>query len=289
MKSVLEMRLTEDFMAIPQLSGYVHSKFNRTMNLAFPGRLITVITAKVPGMPDSIRVCDATFRILNTLPEGMKFVKSGNQILFAGGKGMQLFLDEAILCPDTIPGTGSSAFPRRQLMDATKDFLLFNGFSRLTPFLRQKVFRQLINFCRALFCGSAAEALLACCGLGCGLTPSSDDALVGIMAACQAGLLPGAVLPDPHGLWDLLSGRTTDVSRKYLCCAAEGRFSAPLIALFDKTSGETLRQRVGAVAAVGSTSGRDTLFGIALALRTGQVKNSFPDLMSGSCGEVFTG
>ena len=270
MSAVLEVRLQEDFLMDPLLCGTIHSRFQHTVNLAFPGRLITVLSGNMPGMPDSIRVCDRAFYDLQDLPVGMKSEKAGNRISFAGSRGIRLFLDGAVSCPDTISLTGGSSLLCRQLLEITEAFLPCSGFSRLTPFFRQRICRGLRDFCRALVRGSAKEALIACCGMGCGLTPSSDDALVGIMAVCRAGLLPGAALPDSHGLWDRLSGRTTDVSRKYLCCAAEGRFSQPLIALFDKSSDEPLERRVRAVAAVGSTSGRDTLVGIALALRTGQ-------------------
>lgn len=265
MKTALEMRLAQDFLGIPEVWGTVHSKFRRTVNLAFPGRLITLALEEIPGLPDSITVSRELLEELRQVPEGTPVVK--RDLLFGLDGKIPLFsLEGAELQPDAMP-TLQQPVSARRMAAAAMPFLEDSGFFRMPPALREELFRRLSAFCRSLSCGGAEEALLSCAGMGCGLTPSSDDALVGILAAQAGGILPESRRINPRILWRTLEGRTTWVSRKYLCCAAEGRFSQPLRALFEERSPDALELRLKAAAAVGSTSGRDTLTGIVLACR----------------------
>lgn len=270
MKPVLETRLTGDFLAETEIRGTVHSKFRRTANLAFPGRLITLALPEVPGLPDSITVSREVLEAVGCVPEGASVVKKG--LLFCLDGGDALFsLEGADRCSDAMPAA-ERPVPVQQLLEAAGPLLKDSGFSRMTPYVREELFGRLHAFCQSLSDGGTEAALLGCAGIGCGLTPSSDDALVGILAAQAGGILLRGRRVNPHRLWSVLEGRTTCVSRKYLCCAAERRFSQPLRALFDDHSPDTLESRLKAAAAVGSTSGRDTLTGIVLACRFRQME-----------------
>jgi len=100
-------------------------------------------------------------------------------------------------------------------------------------------------------------------GLGPGLTPSFDDACIGLMAVCRA-----AGKPAPFTLTDFSA--TTDVSARYLRLAREGYFCEPLCmlaeALFGRGKRADVRRGVRRLAAYGATSGKDILRGVGVGL-----------------------
>lgn len=100
-------------------------------------------------------------------------------------------------------------------------------------------------------------------GRGAGLTPSGDDVLAGI-------LLVAAIEParrdDLAGL--ALAARTTRLSRAFLKWAAAGHSIEPAHALLDAAASDDeagMRRTAASLAAVGATSGRAMVAGIALA------------------------
>lgn len=108
-------------------------------------------------------------------------------------------------------------------------------------------------------------------GLGPGLTPSGDDALVGVLAVLHrlapAGegsldLLHTAVLEHVH--------RTGDISAHYLRLAAAGHVGERLVALCDALASgarDEVDAATAAVVATGATSGADALLGVVSGLR----------------------
>jgi hypothetical protein len=116
-----------------------------------------------------------------------------------------------------------------------------------------------------------ARRVRALVGLGPGLTPSGDDALVGLLAALhrlsRAGddllaLLGQAVACDLH--------RTCDISAHYLRLAVAGHVGERLIALCDALADGTdgdVDEAAAAVAATGATSGADALLGVVAGVR----------------------
>ena len=111
--------------------------------------------------------------------------------------------------------------------------------------------------------GDLAAAFSRLQGRGAGLTPSGDDVLAGILLVC-------AINPGCHGALGRLarSARTTALSLAYLRWAAAGQSIQPAHALLDAASAGD-RGRMGRAArslvAVGATSGRALVAGIALA------------------------
>ena len=100
-------------------------------------------------------------------------------------------------------------------------------------------------------------------GRGAGLTPSGDDVLAGLLLVC-------ATDPRRREALNALAGsaRTTRLSRAFLRWAAAGQSIEPAHALLDAAaSGDrTEMRRAGrSLAAVGATSGRALLAGVALA------------------------
>lgn len=115
-------------------------------------------------------------------------------------------------------------------------------------------------------------ALHALVGLGVGLTPSGDDALVGAWCLCAAAGVtarPDAerLVLDPAG-----RPRTTDVSVSYLRLAAEGAFSPSLARVARCLTGPEsdaadMADAVRAELRFGATSGADALAGMREAGR----------------------
>ena len=107
-------------------------------------------------------------------------------------------------------------------------------------------------------------------GRGQGLTPSGDDVLIGFIAMCAHAHREWG-LPDPAPLAAALAarapGRTTAVSAALLAEAARGRF-APVVGAVCRASSAELPAALARLAAVGATSGLDTLVGVERACRS---------------------
>jgi len=111
---------------------------------------------------------------------------------------------------------------------------------------------------------AAATSLI---GLGPGLTPSGDDALVGVAAACAA-LRPGgpAFLRVPAAS---AHSQTTSIAATFLRHAAAGEFAGRLHDLVAALLGEDpadLAPAIERALSWGATSGADTLVGVLLGL-----------------------
>jgi hypothetical protein len=115
-------------------------------------------------------------------------------------------------------------------------------------------------------------------GLGPGLTPTGDDLLVGIAAACQR-LVAGGYWPAARGdslvaaLAEIGDTGTTAVAREMVNQAAAGRFPDALTSFVEllgdrETDAAQAQAAVERLAAIGAHSGADMLAGVvALAVR----------------------
>ena len=98
-------------------------------------------------------------------------------------------------------------------------------------------------------------------GLGPGLTPSYDDACVGVMAVFMAADrdLPFMITDDDLAV-------TTSVSARYLRLAREGYFGEAIVRVLEAVrTGRDVRQSALRLEWIGATSGRDILFGMRQA------------------------
>lgn len=262
-----EICLAENCLGQGHLQGRVHSVYRRAVNLMFqrPRREPLLLTLYVGGtaLPDSIRLpsVDALATLVPDAP-----VRLGQQGLeWAGGRlewsGLPL-------------EDGSFARWGGRLRHAPGELAPFtqgSGFERLPPAQARTLRTALIRLgpllCRPDWAG--VQGLLAeHLGAGYGLTPSFDDAVVGMLALFwRAGWFCGVGAEVYHRLAALAHRSTTAVSAKYLCCALEGCFSADVRHLCDGLFAEAaLLPAAQALAAVGSTSGRDSLVGVAAAV-----------------------
>lgn len=121
-----------------------------------------------------------------------------------------------------------------------------------------------------------ASGLLGLVGLGIGLTPSGDDALVGMIAVATAAGVGSGTLRRFAGLLD--DTLTTPASLTYLRLAMDGDFSAPvrhLLAALTRPGTPGLATAVAELSTMGHTSGADLMAGTAsLATALGPVRGS---------------
>jgi len=141
--------------------------------------------------------------------------------------------------------------------------------------------RRLVDAVQPSDRGSAVAAGLALLGLGPGLTPSGDDALVGFLGAWR-WLSPRALDDDIRramlgALVDRAPSGTTSVSAEFFHHLFHGRVSEPLLQLFEALIAGTqhdVQRAADRIAAWGASSGLDTLSGVhalLLAARMAQL------------------
>ncbi len=206
--------------------------------------MLALVSPGLPALPDSICLPE---EMLVSLTVGQP-VRLAEQHLFWEQNELLLQNDESFTGKLSLLSL-REGFPCASALEAlTAD--LSCGFDRFPSALRNRADAALLE-------GRWQEFL----GLGSGLTPSFDDACVGMAAVYTA---VGCPIPP---LSDLAV--TTDVSARYLQLAQEAYFGQPLLdlihALWQDES--ALPEAVHHLEAVGATSGRDMLYGVRLALR----------------------
>lgn len=285
MAEIIEARLTEEFSVLGPLAGGITSKFTSVLNTGFTlpdktERLITVMPPRFSGIPDSLVVSERFFSRLCRLPAGSRVLKNG---LFFDFEGVDEVLEGSPGCLRSSffeqagrESPESAGDPHcRAFLDALETFRMesgkADGFSYFTQSRRNETFFWLQKVCASATIGDearAVEAALRCVGAGIGLTPSADDALVGIQAFFKCLQVyrkaPVASIDIWHGLF---GGETTGTSRKYYRCASEGRFSQLLLDLIDALHSrpDRLPDCIRRLSRVGSTSGMDMLAGVETA------------------------
>lgn len=224
-----------------------------TLTVRCAGMLVNLAEAPVT-LAWSARVSSGTFATLAKLPVGSPVHLSATG---APARPMRL---EVRGLPRAVPA------PDRAAITSWFD----------SPQGRQFGRPRLAAAARALAGDAGADALLALCGLGIGLTPSGDDALVGMLAVAQcAGRAAVSRAEFAARLDDSLS---TEVSLGYLRLALGGEFSIPVLRLMDALTGpvgsgsapdgpgDALARAVHEVNRIGHSSGADLLAGVS-ALR----------------------
>ncbi|MHB1491718.1 MAG: oxamate carbamoyltransferase subunit AllH family protein [Cellulomonas sp.] len=120
----------------------------------------------------------------------------------------------------------------------------------------------------------AGERVRAVVGLGIGLTPSADDALVGALCVLSAHGATCAALTRELADWLRTEGAsaTTEVSSSYLRLALGGAFSEPLnravAGLTTEATDVDLAAAVADLCQIGATSGMDAALGVQIAWET---------------------
>jgi hypothetical protein len=303
MAQIIAARLADDFNSSAEIIGSIHSKFRTVINVLFTmplgsNRLVAIITPRINGIPDSITVQEEYFAKISMLPVGSK-VSCKDLIVHFDGISEALEGDtrchrhSKIIIENSIAETaGLPNFLRypEELKDFCVRYSCTDGFSVLSTEKKNDIASDLQCFSKAWLEQDFIKMesiLLKHAGRGIGLTPSCDDAFLGIIAVYSGARLyadtPAGRACNGLKAWRdlahigsitpfnrLLFNRTTDVSLKYLSCCQEGRFSDAMIDLimviFSGTE-EDLEPYIKSVSLVGGSSGMDTLFGTEIACR----------------------
>lgn len=123
--------------------------------------------------------------------------------------------------------------------------------------------------------GGEVRELAALVGLGEGLTPSGDDAIVGVLAGLDAASEASGDAAALRGrlcaALELGTSRTTRLAAQMLDAAAAGFYAEPALGVLDalappRPDAAALARAVAGLLAVGHRSGGDTLRGISAAL-----------------------
>lgn len=258
----LKTYLPDGFLGSPRIAGRVHSVFKRAVNAVVGGRMITLHADLRAGIPDSAVLRNGDFDVLEVIDADAPAWLEGFALKIAD------FLID-LNAPNFSNDMG------RCKMAADKAAILAKfeslGFDYAMPEVVESRLRCVIDGLKDGGVEAARKPLETAVGFGCGLTPSADDALLGICAVVD--FCNRAAFPKFDGfaqaLFSAAQGRTTDVSAKYIRCAAEGRFPENLARLVKSLLGCDAAADVEAferLLAVGHTSGKDIVRGVRLGL-----------------------
>ena len=253
--------LLQDFMDSPEISGRVHSVFEHAINFECNDTLITLLCDENIGTPDSIVITFRDFQLL-------KNIKATQDITFGNKK---IIVDKFVInFTDSV--NFKNSFPSGILaskQEIEKRKKLF-GFYHTLPERAEIKFTELFVAIKKKNQNDCVNILKKLIGLGSGLTPSADDALIGILSVLEFHSKAGLEISDNLAsiIYNISENRTTDVSRKYFKCAYQKRFSLPLINVVRSLFENDFKFDFPALAKLlntGHSSGKDTMRGIILA------------------------
>ncbi len=256
--------LSRDFLDTSQ-SGRVHSVFKHSANIEAGNRLITVSSQESAENPDSIEIGRHDTGLLSLLEIGSSAKWDLNRFTF--DKFSILVRNGKYAAPNF-----DNKFPPKKIASPTEVRKRLKGlkFVHELNAREESLLRELIGAAGSGNDSECASVLRKAIGLGGGMTPSMDDAIAGVMAVVKFFEVCGKNLAGNfiESVCRESENRTTDISRKYFFCAAEGRFSMPIIKTVMSIFAEGEKLDTASVQRLlefGHTSGRDTLRGIFLA------------------------
>jgi hypothetical protein len=264
----------------------VQSIYRSVVNITTANGLLTVASPESGGLPNGILVdLGPDWRTIGLEPGMVAHASDAN--IGVPGAGLEIRLDAATRWSPRFPlfhQVADVASPRwRRRTAATRTIARARasagGFGAL---LREDARRDghfgIVDVARPILAelivaletgdrSAAAEVASGLIGLGPGLTPSGDDALVGIEAALHAVDSPSAgflalALDD-------VEDRTTALAATLLRHAAAGEFAERLHTLLAGLLGSddrTIATAIDRAAAWGATSGTDCLLGVLIGL-----------------------
>lgn len=245
----------------------VHSVYERTVNLKTDDELISLHRKRGELSPFGIVVSDiADFR---------RHFTNGESLMSYDGGWRNMTVDWETKACNAVEGMRAGKVKTDHLASFYSCLLralkivgdrssltgLINGSSDENPLVRSmgEALRTLVDRPSR----EKWEVLRTLVGRGGGLTPASDDFIVGY---AFAHMLRG----DPLEMKALDNAATTDISRAYLAAASEGAFSAAFLELFEAIEmkeQELMMRRILYLASTGHSSGTDALIGLTVGLR----------------------
>jgi hypothetical protein len=258
------------------LPGRVHSVFDRTVNVTgSDGALFTLASREVDDAPDTL-VLDAKSLGPWNLSPGDTVVAT-NAGLLAGGR-IGIRLQGAAAWHAALPAypadesrlRANVARVRAQLGERPIASAPAHARTGFACEMATVLERRALLLCGALREGDAKAAVghgRSMIGLGPGLTPSGDDFLVGLFAVLHVPQSPcSGLAPLCRNMAADAQRQTHAISAAALQAAARGRVRKRIeVLLREMMTGtrERVDQALGAVLAIGSSSGTDIAAGVA--------------------------
>ena len=299
-----DVRLTPFFTAASSHPGFLHSKFRHTVNFLFPSaeghrRLLTIMKKELPAVPDSLSVSDDLFSRIHRLPLNAAIMAEEQQFhIPAASLDFKPSFNAADRCRLVIENNEIAEIKLPNLRTFVDAYQLFMtkrsyqcGFTAHQNEKTREMTAALATVPQLLLTRQTAKlksVLAGLVGMGQGLTPAFDDALVAILAVMAGAKIyaarrPALIHDDQRGWIDfpdiilppdwerLIECRTTDVSAKYLYCAHDGFYSDPMVLLITKLFSDQPQNWLPTLemfAGIGGSSGYDMLYGASLAARS---------------------
>lgn len=280
--------------------GRIHSVYRAAINVALPGGdLLVIADPALGGLPGGVLVDLGRDRRALGIEPG-QLVLAGERSLDLPAAHLRIGLDEAVRWTPRMPVAGPGAAPRwRERTTDVRELARVRtagasaagavGLGGLLEAVPRRglpihaartgaVFDQLAAAISSGTSDAAGQIARRIVGLGPGLTPSGDDALIGLAAALWATDHPARGFL-AHVVEDV-AVRTTAVSAALLRHAADGEFSQRLQTLL----GALLGDDESAVDAAlewaiewGATSGTDCLVGVLFGLDVASTRARRPE------------
>jgi hypothetical protein len=274
-----------DFAQAGGRIGCVHSVFDHAVNMLFDERMISVLSEPRSLVPYGCTVsCGNPFPAYGIKPGMPAALNTAS--LSAGA--LQLDFSEAVpveLDMDRIPLTGNAddiLSGAETILKTLRETGDSEGLSPLVSGCGSNLYVRFIaprleilyNAVAAGGGDAAVDAAEACAGCGIGLTPSSDDLLTGYMAGvrllCRMGRMTDVTAYLP-AMAQAAAQRTNRISGTFLTECATGLVSKDFLSLlsciFTGAAECAVSEAAKRVASFGSTSGRDMLTGLVLAIQ----------------------
>jgi hypothetical protein len=269
------------------MGGWIHSVFDRAVNIMTAGGIISILPAEKGLYPWSCTVeTDVPFTGLGLKP-GMqaRITRTELQVIDAG---FTVDFNNTIVKNLDVFGRASYKSPEQSCLPTLKALLLAEGnLDGMLPLALNTVdnpfsfmIRPRLTALHAAFSAmdmeKAASAAAAIAGLGIGLTPSSDDMLLGYVytyypLAEAKGFKRADALAIGQSACYAAAKKTNDISGNFLLRCGDGlisQFMSDLLnVLFSGAPPNRLKLPVTRILRIGSASGSDILCGIVLSMK----------------------
>lgn len=269
----------------PENHFFVHSAYERTINLMIDGQLIALQVKGSPVSPISVILPLDSTEIRNLdAREGQEIILEGSNIVI--GKTAITF-DASTAVYDGYLNKYNFNADMKHLIKSIIEKAHRGGFSFLTnpskvpedlvlSYVKQKL-KIVITLIHDDKTEAAAEAISSLIGVGTGLTPSGDDFITGILSAFSAfpETFDEDIVEQVRNSVSLHLQNTNEISMAFIKCALDNQFSVPVISLYQwlcsenglpETRKSQSDEILQSFLAIGHSSGIDTLTGIWWAL-----------------------
>lgn len=284
----------------PNIDLYVHSIYERTINLMLDGQLIALQIADSPVSPISIILPLDETGLNNLKIESKSPVSIYGANLLVGKNSISL--DHAYdVYDDTLYEHNLST----SLRDVVRKLIISSGRDGLSTLVKsqntpddialsyaKKKLTYAESICYAMTSGNLADeptksnqlnklcdSLSCLIGVGTGLTPSGDDFMMGVLSTFKAfpQCFNSRLISSLSNSICSRRNNTNEISSAFIDCALRGQFSKAIIDLYDSIcldnvqlsdiGQETLDNLLDSFLDIGHTSGIDTLTGIYWSMK----------------------